>query len=151
MALFLPDANVLIHALRKDAAEHVPCRQWLIHTAGLGDAIGLCELVETALLRIPTLPKLQLVPMAEALGFWRDDLWSYPGIRRLAAGTRHLGIFADLITAHELSGNDINDAWLAALAIEHRATLVSTNQGFARFPGLSWISPVNPITIRRPD
>ena len=28
MALFLPEANVLIHALRKDSAEHECCRQW---------------------------------------------------------------------------------------------------------------------------
>jgi predicted nucleic acid-binding protein len=80
--------------------------------------------------------------MTDALGFWRDDLWSYPGSRRLAAGSRHLGIFSDLITALELSGNDINDAWLAALAIEHRATLVSTDHGFARFPALHWFNPM---------
>jgi len=53
MALFLPDANVLIHALRKDCAEHARCRRWLTTAAGLGGAIGLCELVECALLRIP--------------------------------------------------------------------------------------------------
>jgi len=41
-----------------------------------------------------------------------------------------------------LSGNDLNDAWLAALAIEHGATLVSTDTGFARYPGLTWQNPV---------
>ena len=70
MALFVPDANVLIHALRTDSAEHVPCRRWLLNAVGLGDTLGLCELVEVALLRIPTLPKLQLVPMFSAS---RDD------------------------------------------------------------------------------
>ena len=145
MALFLPDANVLIHALRKDSVEHDSCRRWLTGTAAAGDSIGLCELVEAALLRIPTLPKLQLVPMADTLGFWKEDLWSYPGTRRLAAGARHAGIFSDFVAVLGLCGNDINDVWLAALAIEHRATLVSTDQGFARFPGLSWINPVNPL------
>jgi hypothetical protein len=48
-----------------------------------------------------------------------------------------------LITALELRGNDLNDAWLAAVAMEHRATLVSTDQGFSRFPALSWINPMN--------
>lgn len=143
MALFLPDANVLIHALREDSLEHEACRRWLTKTAAAGDTIGLCELVEAALLRIPTLPKLRLMPMTETLGFWKDDLWSYPGTRRLAAGTRHTGIFSEFITALGLCGNDINDGWLAALAVEHRATLVSTDQGFARFPGLSWINPMN--------
>ena len=144
MALFLPDANVLIHALRKNSTEHDSCRLWLTETAAAGDTIALCELVEVALLRIPTLPKLQLVPMAETLGFWKDDLWSYPGTRRLAAGLRHSGIFANFITTLGLVGNDINNVWLAALAIEHRATLVSIDQGFARFPGLSWINPLTP-------
>lgn len=141
MALFLPDANVLINALRKDSVEHESCRQWLMQVAAVGDEIGLCELVEAALLRITTLPKLQLVPMSETLGFWKDDLWTYPGTRRLAASTRHLAILSDFICTLSLCGNDINDAWLAALVIEHRATLVSTDQGFARFPGLSWINP----------
>jgi toxin-antitoxin system PIN domain toxin len=141
MALYLPDANVLIHALRKDSVEHKGCRAWLTDTAAAGDAIGLCELVEAALLRIPTLPRLQLVPMTETLGFWKDDLWTYPGTRRLATGDRHRGIFSAFITDLGLTGNDVNDAWLAALAIESRATLVSTDQGFDRFPGLARINP----------
>jgi predicted nucleic acid-binding protein len=70
MALYLPDANVLIHALRKDSVEHEDCRAWLAGAAAAGDGIGLCELVEAALLRIPTLPRLQLIPMTETLGFW---------------------------------------------------------------------------------
>lgn len=145
MALFLPDANVLIHALRKDSPEHGPCRRWLTEAAVAGDAIGLCELVETAVMRISTLPRLQLVPMTETLGFWKEDLWSYPGTCRLAAGPRHAGIFAGFVTTLGLCGNDINDVWLAALAIEHRATLVSTDHGFARFPGLGWINPLNSL------
>ena len=141
MALYLPDANVLIHALRKESAVHESCRRWLTDAAAAGDAIGLCELVEAALLRIPTLPRLALVPMADTLGYWKDDLWSYPGTRRLAPGPRHAVIFSGFITSLGLCGNDVNDVWLAALAIEHRATLVTTDTGFSRFPGLSWINP----------
>ena len=36
--------------------EHESCRRWLTDAAAAGDAIGLCELVEAALLRIPTPP-----------------------------------------------------------------------------------------------
>jgi predicted nucleic acid-binding protein len=46
-----------------------------------------------------------------------------------------------LIADLSLSGNDLNDAWLAALALEHGAILVSTDEGFARFPGLAWQNP----------
>lgn len=141
MAVFLPDANVLIHALRKQSPDHERCRNWLLGTAAAGDLIGLCELVEAALLRIVTLPKLQLVPMPEVMGYWKEDLWTYPGTRRLAAGGRHAEIFSQLISDLDLCGNDVNDAWLAALAIEQRATLVSTDTGFGRFPGLDWLNP----------
>ena len=141
MALFLPDANVLIYALRKGAPAHLACRQWLLDVAARGDEIGLCELVEAALLRIPTLGALQLVPMHDVLCFWEDDLWQYSRTRRLSAPSSHNKRFARLITTLNLSGNDVNDAWLAALAMEHMATLVSTDKGFSRFPGLKWLDP----------
>jgi hypothetical protein len=34
------------------------------------------------------------------------------------------------------------DAALAALAIEHGATLHTTDRDFSRFPGLDWINPL---------
>jgi len=145
MPLYLPDANVLIHALREASVEHAACHRWLVNAAATGDDIGLCELVEVAFLRITTLPKLQIAPMAEALGFWQDDLWTYPHTRRLAAGIRHASLLKEMIVTLQLCGNDINDAWLAVLAIEHRATLVSTDRGFARFPGLRWLNPLDEI------
>lgn len=87
MALYLPDANVLIHALRKESKEHAPCRDWLLHAVAAGDSIGLSELVEAAFLRIPTLPRLDLIPMDVTLGFWGEDLWGYPGTCRLLPGS----------------------------------------------------------------
>jgi predicted nucleic acid-binding protein len=38
------------------------------------------------------------------------------------------------------------DAALAAISIEHGATLCTTDRGFARFAGLVW---TNPIASRR--
>lgn len=141
MALYLPDANVLIHSLRKESADHRACRQWLLAAAEKGDEIGLTELVEAALLRVPTLPKLQLIPMSDTIGFWREDLWSYPRTCRLSAGPRHAELLSHFINRLDLCGNDINDAWIATLAIEHRAILVSTDLRFGRFPGLDWLDP----------
>ncbi|MGH8592092.1 MAG: PIN domain-containing protein [Gammaproteobacteria bacterium] len=41
-----------------------------------------------------------------------------------------------------LRGNDINDAYLAALALEHDAVLVTADRGFARFSGLRILDPL---------
>ena len=141
MALFIPDANILLNALRKDAPCHDVCRSWLQARARLGDSIGLTEVVEIALLRIGTHPKLLSMPPSDVLAFWNEGLWSYKGVFRLAPGSRHSEIFCKLIARVQLRGNDVNDAWLAAIALENQATLVSLDQGFSRFKQLSWLDP----------
>ncbi len=143
MTLHFPDANILIYCLREEGPAHRACRRWLETLTERGEPLALCELVEVAFLRITTLPSLRIAPIDVALEFW-DDLKRYPGTLRLAPGERHDKIFRELIAACGLIGNDLNDAWLAALAIEHGATLVSADEGFARFPGLLWSSPSHP-------
>lgn len=38
-------------------------------------------------------------------------------------------------------GNLVNDAHLAALAIEHGCTIVSFDHDFGRFEGVRWVAP----------
>lgn len=40
-------------------------------------------------------------------------------------------------------GNLVPDSFFAALAIKHGATWVTTDRGFARFPGLRWQTPLS--------
>ncbi|HXJ43261.1 MAG TPA: PIN domain-containing protein [Bryobacteraceae bacterium] len=51
-----------------------------------------------------------------------------------------LSIFG-LLETIGIAGNLTTDAHLAALAIEYRATIVTTDADFARFPGLRWRKP----------
>ena len=44
----------------------------------------------------------------------------------------------------EVSGDLVSDAALAALAIEHGATMVSTDRDFRRFDGIRLLNPVLP-------
>jgi predicted nucleic acid-binding protein len=41
-----------------------------------------------------------------------------------------------------LRANDVADAHLAALAIEHGLRLATTDSGFARFGQLEWFNPL---------
>jgi hypothetical protein len=50
--------------------------------------------------------------------------------------------FAALLRQTQCTGNLIQDAHLAALAIERGATLCSTDADFPRFPALNWINPL---------
>lgn len=141
MPIHLPDANVLIHCLREESAGHQACRRWLEGVIQRGEPLAITELVEVAFLRITTLPSLRIAPLEVALDF-RNDLKAYPEFLRLTPSARHGEIFQNLAIQLGLVGNDLNDAWLAALAIEHDATLVSADEGFRRFPKLRWMNPL---------
>jgi predicted nucleic acid-binding protein len=41
----------------------------------------------------------------------------------------------------EATGNLVQGAWLAALAIEHGCEWISADRDYARFPGLRWRRP----------
>ncbi|MGH7557730.1 MAG: PIN domain-containing protein, partial [Gemmatimonadota bacterium] len=60
----------------------------------------------------------------------------------LEAGERHWEILRHLLDASQSAGPFVADAALAALAIEHGATLHTTDRDFSRFPGLDWTNPI---------
>jgi len=55
---------------------------------------------------------------------------------------RHLTIMRELLEPLGTAGNLVTDAHLGALAIEHGATLESSDHDFGRFPGLRWVDPL---------
>jgi len=52
-----------------------------------------------------------------------------------------LGLAAGLLQSVGTAGNLVTDAHLAALALEHHATVVSYDNDFGRFEGVRWVSP----------
>jgi toxin-antitoxin system PIN domain toxin len=54
---------------------------------------------------------------------------------------RHLGLLRGLLLESGTGGNLVGDAHLAALALEHGATVVSFDRGFGRFAGVPWELP----------
>ena len=56
-------------------------------------------------------------------------------------GERHWSIFADLCESSEVSGNLVQDAWFAALAIEHGCEWISTDSDYDQFRALRWHRP----------
>jgi uncharacterized protein len=53
----------------------------------------------------------------------------------------NLSLFRELVVTVGSAGNLVNDAHLAALAIEHRGRVMSYDTDFGRFPGVSWSHP----------
>ena len=77
---------------------------------------------------------------ADAFAFLRA-LLGQPHHLALGPGERHLDLFERLCVESDAHGDLAADAYLAAIAIEHGATIVSLDRDFARFPGLGWRRP----------
>ena len=65
-----------------------------------------------------------------------DGWMEFPNVVLIAPTERHWMILSDLLPKSQARGALIMDAHLAALAIEHGATLCTNDRDFLRFPGL---------------
>ena len=140
--MLAPDANILIYAYNRQSAQFQAARDWLEATLLSGVEVGLPLQSVLAFVRIVTNRSLGsfAVPMSRALD--AVDGWLLaPGVRLIHPGPAHWATFRRLCVEAGISGKLSTDAHLAALAIEHEATLVTADADFARFRGLSWFDP----------
>lgn len=130
--MFLLDANVLIYAFREDSPHHAACLAWLRDVLESGATVLLPDLVEVVLLRICTHPGLgpAAVPVAAVFTFLRE-LHALPNCQRVGLSEESFAVYERLCRESALRGNDVNDVYLAALALEHHAVLASVDQGFS--------------------
>ena len=71
-----------------------------------------------------------------------ETLRSSPNAGPFSPGARHWEVFLALCREIDARGNDVADAYHAAIAVENGATWYSADRGFARFRGLDWAHPL---------
>lgn len=142
--MLLADVNVFIGAHRYDSARADEHASWLSARLAGPEPFGVSELVLSSFLRIVTNHRIFHDPTSPtvALQFCQEVLTA-PAAVRVLAGPRHWAIFSKLCSQLGARGNVVPDAYLAALAIEHGATWITHDRGFARFPGLRWSTPLD--------
>jgi len=139
------DVNILIHAIKPDQDTDSPTiKRWLDARIVDDEPVGVSELVLSAMTRIVTHHRIYENPLTptQCMQF-ADALLGAPSVEVLRPGPRHWPIFRDLVTTHRLRGNDVPDAYLAALALEQGATLVTLDRGFGRFERLRVLNPLD--------
>lgn len=142
--MILTDVNVLVYAFDESSPHHGAYSSWLNELVGGEQAYGMSELVLSAFLRLVTNPRIFPRPasMSQALQF-TERVHDRPTCIRVEPGVRHWGIFTRLCREAGIKGDLVPDAYLAALAIESGAELVTADRGFARYPGLRWRHPLD--------
>ena len=140
--MILPDVNVLIYAFRSDSVDHPRYKAWLEGVVNGPQAYGIAPQVLAALVRITTHPKIYAKPSraSEAFAFSRT-LLAQSNANLVVPGQRHWSIFEELCLSTRASGNLVQDAWFAALAIESGCEWITTDRDFARFEGLKARTP----------
>ena len=139
----LPDVNLLLYAVNSAEPSHAKAKRWLEDNLSEEEPFAFDWTVLLAFLRIGTRPGIFARPLQLKQAFELIELWlNQPCAIILQPTSRHPAVLQDLLIRLGSGGNLISDAHLAALAIEHGATLYSADNDFSRFPGLNWINPL---------
>ncbi len=144
----LVDANVLLYAVNESSDRHQSSREWLDGSLNGSGAVGFAWVALLAFVRLSTkiglFPTPLPVPAAlETVRAWLEQ----PVSVVLEPAPRHLSILTGLLTGTGTGGNLANDAHLAALGIEHRATIVTYDGDFGRFPGVKMATPESLLSL----
>ena len=137
------DANLFLYASDTSAAHHQASRRWLENTLSGEEAVGIPWAMVLAFLRVGTNPQIRknAFSLQEAIAIVAGWL-ERPNVTLLNPGERHWEILRAVMIKGQARGPLITDAHLAALAIEHGASLATTDRDFARFPGLKFFNPL---------
>jgi len=139
----LLDANLLLYAVNEDAPLNAKARRWLETTLNDTETVGFAWTVLLAFLRLSTRSGVFEQPLAASESLDLMESWmAQPCSTVVHPGERHARVLRDLLDPLGTGGNLVSDAHLAALAIEHGATLCSCDNDFSRFPGLRWRNPL---------
>jgi toxin-antitoxin system PIN domain toxin len=139
----LLDANLLLYAVHEGAPQHEGAAEWLTEQLNGPRRVGLPWQSLAAFLRIATHPRAFPRPLAPATAWERVSDWLAAPVAWIPRpGPEYARTLGELITTHEVAGNLVTDAQLAALAIEHGLTLCSNDTDFARFTQLRWSNPL---------
>ncbi len=141
---YLLDSNILLYAVMDSMPEHLIVSNWLEKTVSdQSNTINICETSLLSFLRIATNKKVfqPVLPVTEAQEFIESFL-ACPNVNLVLTSPSHYTEVLNLMDKHNLQGNLVMDAHLAALALSIGATLVTRDADFVKIPYLKTFNPL---------
>ena len=141
--MILVDANLLLYAYDSESPHHEASRQWLETEFSSGRPVGFGLVTLLAFVRIASDRRIYTRPLTPAAGCLLINEWlSQPNVRLLQPGPRSWTLLSELCEEGQAKGAIVMDAHLAALALEHGASIATTDRDFMRFPEVEIVNPV---------
>ena len=136
--MILLDVNLLLYAYDASSKDHDRAARWLEEVLSRQSIVGLAWETILAFLRITTHPKILSEPytLEEAMDVVAGWI-ARPNVAVVGPTEQHWAVLSRLLPKSRVRGSLIMDSHLAALAIEHGATLYTNDRDFERFPGLN--------------
>ena len=143
--MILVDANLLLYAYDSESPHHEPARSWLESTLSSGRPVRFALVTLLAFVRIASDRRVYTRPMPPAEACSLVEEWlALPNVRVLQPGARAWRLLARMCEEGQAKGAMVMDAHLAALALEHGASIATTDRDFMRFPDIELVNPVKP-------
>lgn len=138
----LVDASILLYAVNTDTRRHRASHRWLDSALSGDSTVAFSWIALLAFIRLSTKDGLFPQPLTIDAAFDRVDAWITAGPAVVVEPTTdHVHIVRRLLRDLGTGGNLVNDAHLAALAVEHQCVIVSYDRDFDRFEGVTRESP----------
>ena len=136
--MVIVDANVLLYATNESMPQHPGARRWIEAALSGVEAVGFAWIVLLAFLRLSTLPALFPRPLQASTALDVVDNWlSAAPALAVHPTLRHAVVLRGLLTESGTAGNLVTDAHVAALCLEHGASICTYDRDFNRFPRTS--------------
>jgi len=143
--LILLDTNLLIYAYERRSPHNKVARAWMEGVFRRPAKVALPWPSLLGFMRLMSNDRVMHYPLPLHRAWAQVESWlALPQTWIPLPTDRHREILAGLLEG-ESRPNLVNDAHLAALAIEHGLTLCSADRDFARFQGLRWENPLRGV------
>ncbi len=141
----LVDANLLLYAYDSESPHHEPARNWLETALSSGRPVRLALTTLLAFVRIASDRRIYTHPLSPAEACALVEGWlAQPNVRLLRPGPRAWRLLGTMCEEGQAKGAMVMDAHLAALAMEHGASIATTDRDFMRFPNVELVNPIRP-------
>jgi hypothetical protein len=136
--VILIDVNLLVYAFRTDSPYHRQAKELIESARENGSSQLVSAIVAASFVRIVTNPRIFVTPSSI------DEAWRFieflectPAAHWAELDAHTYSLFKHLCLVTGATGNGVPDALLAAIALRHRATLVTADRGFSAYPGVA--------------
>lgn len=132
--MILLDVNLLVYAHRAETTHHRRALTYLNALLDGDDPFAASTNILASFVRIVTNHKIFAPPtLTETALAFVATIRSLPHFLQLEPEDQHWDCFANLCDEYQVKGGLVTDAWIAALAIEHRCELATADGDFRRF------------------